>query len=257
MGLSEEQFKKMVETTHRTKETIDPNFKMDYPEFQRRVLYNTKVLVNGIIAGTNLLELASRVYTWHYAPGELHFSVLQRKSHDIIPSLFLGLLAQVDVTGVDANEMLPDGSIVDVEIKTSEINSREIWAGPGRWSTDPNPGLYTGIQNIQGRRTAITSRLCGAYHCNSDSCKSSKNMRTVLMIADTAGENSYVDGFELDGDTVMDYLNRSDCASRTIKLASFLKAGKPCKTVWPLETFPIWKSRIAAKARKVAPGKFS
>ena len=222
---------------------------MNYTEFQRRVEYNTVTLRTALAKNLPLTAILHEVYTWDYEPGELHFHVLMRNAFDIIPSLFLGLLARCDQNGIDAHEVQSDGTVINVEIKTSEIHRDAIWKGR-------RGGLYTGLQNTKSRRAALTSRLAASYTCHSDSNKLTKNMRTVFMIADTGGANTYVDAFEMEGEAVMTYLHLSNCKTRSIKLGSFMKEGYQSKTVIPLIGFDAWKSDLWYRVKRLAADEF-
>ena len=213
---------------------------MEKIEFDRRVAHNTSVLLEALNNDVPLTAILHRVYTWKYAPGELHFNILLRNGFDIIPSLFLGVLANCDANGIDAHEVLNNGEIVDIEIKTSEVRTSRLWAGA-------QGGLYSGLQNTKTRRVALTSGLAAAYQCYSSENKLSKNMRTVFMITDTDELNTYIDAYEMEGDTVMKYLFLSNCKNRSIKLGSFMKEGHQSSTVVPLEGFDNWKRRIRNK----------
>lgn len=214
---------------------------MNYNEFKRRVAYNTEVLKDALESDIPLTAILHKVYTWKYDPGEAHTHILMRNAHDITPSLFLGVLASCESNGIDAYEVKPNGDVIDIEIKTSESNSNKMWQGVGG-------GLYTGLQNTETRRVSVASGMAAAYTCHSEKNKLSKNMRTIFMITDTAGANTYIDAYELSGDVVIEYLYRSDCKTRSIKFGSFLKSGFKTKTVVDLEGYYTWKWRILDKA---------
>lgn len=220
-----------------------------YTTFKTRVEYNTQVLLDALEQDLPLCAILHKVYTWEYEPGEAHFSILMRNAHDIIPSLFLGVLANCDNNGIDAFEIQEDESVIEIEIKTSEVRSNKIWSGP-------QGGLYTGIQNTKTRRAALTSGLAASYTCHTEANKLSKNMRTVFMMTDTNGPNTYIDAYELEGEAVLKYLNLSDCKSRGIKLGSFMKEGRRCKTAVELEGFENFRDRIGRTAKILAKDEY-
>lgn len=222
---------------------------MEKTEFDRRVAYNTEVLKAAVEKDTPLTSILHQVYTWEYKPGEAHFSILIRNAYDIIPSLFLGVLARCNTNGIDAHDINESGEIVDVEIKTSETAKSKIWKTAGET-------LYVGLQNVKSRRRAFTSSISASYACHSDINKKSKNMRTVLMITDTDGDNTYIAAYELEGEVVMKYLNRSDCKTRDIKFATFMNYGHRCETVIPLKGIDKFKQDVLVTAKQLAPNEY-
>ena len=217
---------------------------MDYITYEARTVYNTLVLKNALERDIPLTAILHELYTWDSEPGETHFHVLMRNAHDIIPAAFLGVLASTNNNGVDAYSIDEDGKVTEIEIKTSEIDSSNIWKGR-------EGGLYVGLQNNTDRRAAITSRMAASYTCHSDANKLSKNMRTVFMITDTNDSHTYIDAWELDGAAVMEYLHLSKNKYRSIKFGSFRKNGRRSETVVPLESFDNWKERISANVKEL------
>ena len=79
-------------------------------------------------------------------------------------------------------------------------------------------------------------------------------MRTILCIADTDNlitKNTYVDLWELNGNIVVEYLQRSKNQKRDIKLSTFIKHGSQTKTTVPLVGF----EKFEEKLQEVAPSK--
>ena len=206
-------------------------------EFDEKVEHNLEILVNALANNVCLSSILSKLYTWQTAPGETHFSVLLRNSYDIIPSAFLGSLANMNNNGVDAYVMHSDSDIENLEIKTSEINSSKIWQGA-------KGGLYVGIGTDYNQRSTVTSRLEASYSLRTYENLKSKNMRTILFISDTNNTNTYVDAWEMSGSKIIDYLELSKCVSRTIKLGSFMKCGKQTDTLVKLEGYENFKNRM-------------
>jgi len=213
---------------------------MNYAEFKRRVNHNTRILTNALDNDISMLMVAGQVYTWDSEPNELYDTVLMRNVWDIIPSLFLGVLAKLDATGIDAHEVQDDDTVIDIEIKTSTVNGNKVWRGP-------QGGLYTGIGQGVNQKAALTSTLNASYTCHSTENLLSKNMRTVLMVADTSGfhaKNTFLDAWELNGNSVVEYLGRTEAKNRTIKLGSFMKNGQQTKTVVPLAGFEQFREKL-------------
>jgi hypothetical protein len=210
---------------------------MNYEEFKIKVSYNTERLKETIANNGCLTTLLSQVYTINHAPGECHSSVLMRNSHDIIPSLYLGALASTNNNGTDAYIVKEDDSIEGIEIKTSEFDSQKVWKGP-------QGGLCIGLSNEKNRYSALTSKVAAAYDLKTQEILKTKCMRTVMMITDTSGPNTYLDAWEIDGRTAIELLSRTTCNTRNIKFGSFLKYGQPAKTTVPLIGFQAYKQHL-------------
>lgn len=217
---------------------------MNKAEFDQRVKHNTKVLKKALKNNQSLITTLDKIYTWTSKPGELHFNVLLRNGYDMIPSLFLGALANINANGIDCYRVLNNNDIEHLEIKTSEINSLSIWKGP-------KGGLFVGKGYKETQRSAITSKLQASYAFHTKENIDTKNMRTVLFICDTNNSNTFIDAWEMSGNDVLNYLKLSDNRYRSIKFSSFMKVGKQTKTVVKLEGFDKFKKRI----EKVVPSK--
>ena len=206
---------------------------MNHQQFVERVNYNTSILKNALKNDINLIAVADKFYTFQSEPEGLHFSVLMRNLHDIIPSVYLGALANVKNNGADAFIVNADQSITPLEIKTCEINSSKVWKGS-------RGGLSLGIGTSSTQRQALRSAISGSYRCYTEENLCSKNMRTVLFIADTDNmlvSNTFLDAWELPGNIVIKYLKLSNNVARNIKLGSFIQNGFRSKTVVPLKGF--------------------
>lgn len=212
---------------------------MNYNEFQRRVDYNTQVLKDTIAANEPIINILPKIYTYDTEPGELNSSVLLRKGHDMLPATYLGLLANTARNGADAFKVLGNNHKVMYELKTSEINSDLVWLGN-------RGGMYLGTP---GRTTKIclTSALSAAYSLDTEDIIDSKNLNTVLLISDSK-KDGYITAYELDGETIISYINRTANRKRDIKLCTFMKHGWNAKTVIPLMGFTAWKKSIIDKA---------
>jgi hypothetical protein len=211
---------------------------MNYKEFQRRVDHNTQILKSALESKEPILSILPKIYTYDTKPGELNSSALLRKGHDMLPAAYLGLLANTSRVGADAFKVLGNNHKIKYELKTSEINSDLIWAGA-------LGGLYLGSP---GRTTKIslTSALAAQYTLDTEDIIESKNLNTVLMISDSK-KDGYITAYELDGETIISYINRTSNKTRDIKLCTFQKHGWNAQTVIPLMGFEQWKKSIVDK----------
>jgi len=206
---------------------------MNYTEFTKRIEHNNQVLKHALDNDINLVSVAHKFYTYQSEPESLHFSVLMRNLHDIIPSAFIGALANLDNNGIDAFVVDADEKTTYIECKTCELASKKVWRGS-------KGGLYTGIGARKTQRQSIRSAISASYACHTRENLLSKNMRTILFIADTdnaLASNTFVDAWELDGTAVIKYLQLSNCKKRDIKLGSFIKEGFRTDTLVPLVGF--------------------
>jgi len=220
---------------------------MTFKEFKKRVKHNTKILKSALKNDVCLTSIARDLYTWTSKPGELHFCVLGRNLTDIIPSLYIGSLANISTNGVDNYIVHPDGIVENIEVKQSEIASTTVWQGP-------QGGLAMSITAHKTSRINLKSRISGSYTFRTPENLLSKNMRTILCIADTDNlitKNTYVDLWELNGNIVVEYLQRSKNQKRDIKLSTFIKHGSQTKTTVPLVGF----EKFEEKLQEVAPSK--
>ena len=213
---------------------------MHYEEFARRVEHNTSILKTALDNNVNLINIADKLYTWTTEPGELSFSVLMRNLHDIIPAAVLGALSNTSPNGADAYTVDETGVINVIEIKTAEIRSSKIWKGS-------KGGLNLGISDKKNSRRALTSAMQAKYKLHTHDNLLSKNMKTVLFIVDSDNvysPNSYIDAWEMKGEHVIEYLTRTNCRDRNIKLCSFMKIGHQTKTTVNLLGFENFKKML-------------
>lgn len=214
---------------------------MKYGAFRRRIRHNTAVLKKALDQREKLITILPNLYTMTTGPGELHSSVMIRNAHDILPSAFIGALASINANGTDAYQITPNDEEIQIELKTSEIDSRKVWKGV-------RGGLYTGKCNSKASKVAVTSHLNASYQFDSEAIKNEKRVKTVLIVCDTASEiDTYFDAWEIDGNILVDeYLHNKTTAA--IKLGSFMLHGKRAKTVVDLEGIDTWKKRVGANA---------
>jgi len=218
---------------------------MNYQEFKKRVNYNTKLLEDTQASGENLINVASKFYTGDSKPDTMHFGKLIGKLYDIIPSIYLGALARLDRSGADAFIVRSDQSVEHLEIKTGSFASTKVWKGP-------QLGLNIGLSNKKGLYENIQSVLKGKYHFYTKNSVHTKNRRTILLISDSDNlyeSNSYIDAWELSGDMILEYLQRSTKPDRSIKFGSFMLNGHRVKTVVPLIGF----EHVNQKLKKDSP----
>lgn len=222
----------------------------NYRTFRRRVEHNTKVLKKALRRGQTLTNILDKLYTWTTKPGELHTSVILRNAHDIIPAAYLGLLVNIEPTGVDAFKMDSKNKCIQYELKTTEIRGKKIWQGV-------KGGLYIGNPMSKSKYSGITSDMTASYNCLSANTLHSKHIKTVLMVCDTDGtQDGYFDAWELEGNTIAKHLkHKFNRTSVTISLGTFMREGKRSNTVVKLEGFQNWKNRIKSMAPiiKVTP----
>jgi len=229
---------------------------MTYSEFKRRVDHNTTVLKKAIAEKEKLIRFTPDLYTMTTEPGELHSSILFRKGPDLLPSVYYGALANVESTGVDAYKITATGDIINLEFKTSEIDSKKVWKGQGN-------GLYVGKSNSDRDKITVTSKLCASYSMLTSSIQEAKRIKTVLMVCDTSSDSeldTYFDAWEIDGNIIVDkYFKKNQTTGKdkpkinkaTIKLGSFMKHGVRAETVIPLEGIENWKRRVSKFAPKL------
>lgn len=229
---------------------------MDYNEFTRRVNHNTRVLTDALANKTPLTNILSNLATYTSLPGQLHSSVIMRNAHDILPSAYLGLLANLDSNGTDAFKVCKNKRIIPYELKTSEINSDLIWK-------TVRGTLYIGKANIEHQNACVKSKLNASYNLKSLANTHSKRMKTILLVSDvnSAMTDGYFAAYQLLPDVVMEkYLlkqrNNSKSGNITIKLGSFMMNGQVAKTVVPLLGFNDWEENVRKKARILAPGEY-
>lgn len=213
---------------------------MNYRTFRACVNHNTKVLKLAIAEGRPIVSILGDLYTWTSKPGELHSSVIMRNAHDLIPAAYLGLLANVNNTGTDAFEVDKNNTIIHCELKTSEIRSRTIWKG----SRD---ALYIGSLSTPKDKASVASFLSAKYAFSKNTNRTTKYMKTILMVCDTDGPDGYFDAYEMSGSPLIKFLNKK--SNRIlIKFSAFMNQGTKAKTTVPLEGYHNWRNRIAQTA---------
>ena len=195
-------------------------------QITQRIDHNTRLALNAINSGQSIFCILPFVQVVdHDEP--LHGNKIIRNINDIIPAIMLGLLPAVARHGYDAVAVEND-KIIEYEIKISSFNTQQVWAGS-------HGALYIGLENTPARRGRLASYLCGSFNISSDDCLQSKNRRTVLLVANESlpPNELFVDAYELSGDVVMKYLNKSSKPTRNIKLGTFLNHGTPRAGIVP------------------------
>lgn len=215
---------------------------MNYQTFRTRVNHNTKVLSEALDTNQPIITILPKLYTWTTTPEDnLHSSILMRKAHDLLPAAYLGLLVNVEATGIDAFKMTNKNEIIPYELKTSEIGSKAIWRGV-------RGGFYTGTNVRSTTKVAVSSYLSAAYNFHTKENHNVKRIKTVLLTSDTDGYDGYFDAWELDGNIIIDKYVKKRTGTVTVKLSSFMIHGSRAKTTVPLEGYKKWKTRVFKNA---------
>ncbi len=215
---------------------------MNYRTFRHRVNHNTKVLKTAIAEGRPIVSILGDLYTWCSKPGELHSSVIMRNAHDLIPAAYLGLLANMSKNGTDAFDVDKNNNVIHCELKTAEIRSRTIWKGK-------RGALYIGNLTTKQDKQQVSSMLTAKYKFSKNTNRSTKYMRTIFMVCDTDGPDGYIDAYEMSGQPLINFLNKSTKSNVIlIKLCAFMNQGKKAKTTVPLEGYNVWAKKIAETA---------
>ena len=213
---------------------------MTYDEFTDAVAYNKRMLEQVLAHGKNLTEVLHLLRFWNANPSP-HWTQLCMNAFDLIPSAYLGLLADISRQGTDAYRVLPDGSVEKYELKIGTIKGDCVWKGP-------KGGLYVG-EPIENRYSSVTSKLTATYTIHSVSNIDRKRIKTILLISDESEADGFIDAWEMDGNTIVDQYLKERKGTLDIKLGSFMKHGKRADTLIPLEGFDAWSDRI----RELAP----
>jgi hypothetical protein len=209
---------------------------MLYTEFQRRVDHNTSILQDTISSGKSIISRIEEFYTLNSKPGELHHLTIAQNYEDIVPSIYLGFLANLSTLGADALQVLANNHKVMWELKTSTVKSTQIKIGSRR-------GLYLQKDmNNPNSKTTITSYLAARYNISSEDNLASKNRKTAMLIADKDFACfDFIDAWCLEGDAVMDIISNN---SGQIKFSVFRNYGTQLKTVVPLPGYDKWSQVI-------------
>ena len=230
---------------------------IDYKTFTKLTRFNTALLKQAIKNGTPLTDILSSLKTLSSVTKKepLHNSIIMRKAFDLLPAAYLGLLAYTKPNGPDAIRVMPDGEIIDYELKTSEINSKSLWQSAGGT-------VYRGAVNNKDYRASLKANFGATYKLYTSGMVNSKNMRTVLMCADVAGKDGYFDAWELSGDQIVDRLqtdmwgNSKDPTTQAktkISLNTFHNFGTPAETVIRLKGYDKWLSEILGNLPVLQP----
>lgn len=215
---------------------------MLYSEFKRRVDHNTAILQDTVSSGKSIISRIEEFYTLNSKPGELHHLTIAQNYEDIVPSIYLGFLANLSTLGADALQVLPNNHKVQWELKTSTIKSTQIKMGNRR-------GLYLqkDINNPKSK-VALTSYLAAKYNISSEENLATKNRKTAMLIADKDFACfDFIDAWCLEGDTVMDIISNN---SGQIKFSVFRNNGTQMKTVVPLPGYDKWCQVISNSLMK-------
>lgn len=226
-------------------------YPIKYRLFRELVEENTELLKNALRKDIPLTDILSKIKTldWVETGRRLHSNVIMRKSFDILPSSYMGLLSYTASNGTDAIKVNPDGSITEYELKTAEVNSSRLWQSI-------KGTVYVGKANNKDYRASVKAQFDAKYHLYSKEQLLAKNMKTVLFCADPTGKDGYFDAWELQGDAVIERLTtdqqgrklRGDISKRTLMLNTFMNQGSQAKTVVPLLGYDNWIANVRKKA---------
>lgn len=218
---------------------------MNYRTFRKRVSHNTRVLKEALDNNESRISILTKLYTWDSKPGELNDSEILANAFDLLPAAYLGLLASTKKTGFDAFSVSPNNQITNYELKTACRRGSDVWK-------TKSGTLYIGNRTTKQDKANIRSSFNASYTLQTLKNIQTKRVKTVLMVSDIDDHSiNYFDAYELDGNTIINYLVRTKCKNRAIKFVTFYNNGCRAKTVVELEGFENWENRI----RKNAPTK--
>jgi hypothetical protein len=154
---------------------------------------------------------------------------------------FLPILAKK--TGPDAIKLI--GKIfVPVELKSSYTDESKFYKTIADTVYSVSPDKI--INNIvyKHNTTSLKSSYNASYNIKDNI--SSKGIDTLLMLFDSRNED-IIDCFEIDGNTMAEYLNTRTVPSSgtlNIKLSVFMSLGKRASTAIPTIGFDFWKKLL-------------
>lgn len=215
---------------------------MNYVTFQNKVAHNTIVLKEALNSNKSRMSVLSQLHTWDTGPGELHDNIIMSKAFDILPAAYLGLLANTKQNGFDAFAVLPNNNIINYELKTACRKGSEAWK-------TKEGTLYFGARTTKNDKVSIRSAFNASYSLQTFKNIQTKRVKTILMVSDLDDNSiNYFDAYELDGNTIISYLTRTNCKNRTIKFGTFYNNGHRSETVVELEGFQNWENKIRENA---------
>jgi hypothetical protein len=215
---------------------------MNYTTFCERVEHNTKILKKALKHKKSRISILTDLYTWDTAPGELHDSEIISNAFDILPAAYLGLLANTKKNGTDAFAVDSNNQITNYELKTATIRGADVWK-------TVRGTLYKGNRTTEYDKVNVRSALNASYKLWTSNNVNSKRIKTVLLVSDTDNNSiNYFDAYELDGNTIFNYLIRTKSKNRTIKFGTFYNYGQRSDTVVPLEGIESWENNIRRSA---------
>ena len=214
------KFEHKNKLTQTTEVIVDQSLYFSYTEQNQQILKD--------MLTTGIYDL-SRLHIFETVKTVRPMSFYLHKGFDLIAAAASGCLIYPTRTGADAAYIDPaDPSIgyMDVELKFAEVDQNRVFQS--RQST-----LYVAKDIESARykntRSSLRSDIQASYKLHSYTNKQSKNMPTILVAFDRTA-NEIIDVFKLDGEIVMNYLNRSEKSYRSIKLSSFVENGTKIPT---------------------------
>lgn len=204
---------------------------IDLDEYLQRVNHNTN-------------EFKRQYNRNSFDPSEFHLATSKKKelsipmllhnAHDIYASAMLGALAIPSFSGIDA-VFLENDTLKHVELKTSYATYSSMWK-------TPDGQIYTGKQNLRGKKRAITSHFRATFTI-SKNVQLNNVMDTYLICVDGMN-NDIICAYMLDKVTVTKLLSSQKCTKRSIPLTTFMSHGTEIKTTIPSLGYDSWYNKV-------------
>lgn len=219
---------------------------LSFEAAQERIEHNRDIFINETNKSSpDYMEMMKHIWYANLAPGEvLAGSERSRAFPNVIPALMIDALPIFGVNGADAIQVRSNNRIIEIELKTTSINSFSQ-------AIEKDGELY--IQR-GARKRKIEDCIGASYSNMTRELLPSKSVRTVLTLQDTSFGDYYFDAYELSSVKVMELLDAQMQAGKKtyptlkINLTSFIKHGKRVKPSSP--NFPSyiglkrWKNKV-------------
>jgi len=208
-------------------------------EIKRRIAENTAEIIRQ--TKKNSFDL-KKFHGADVAAGELSTFTLAAKAFDILAAAHLGALPYLKEKHGADGIMVHGNKIKDVEFKTC---ARTI-TGANAFRTKRGAVYVTKADNElvecvkQSECTVLASTFVASFDVKYENNLQSKCRDTYLIAFDEAN-NTVIDCFMIDGETVVNYLKTSN----SIKLGSFIEHGKSVKlSSGPVIGYAKWKEEL-------------
>jgi len=193
---------------------------MNIAEIKRKIEENTAEIIRQ--TKINSFDL-KRFHGADCNAGEATNFTLTAKAFDIIVAIHIGALAYFKEKHGADGIVLRKNKVVEVEFKTSSrmiTNENAFRTINGAiYVTSPKNKLLNSIKH--SKVACLASSFVAAFDVRYEENLKSK-CRDTFLIAFDESNDSIIDCFELDGDTVVEYLG----SSNSIKMGTFIKYGK-------------------------------